>query len=414
MMLLLHHRNEVRKIEKAFKYRIYPNKKQQEILANFFGSKRFVYNHYLDAQMLRFENKEKLLSYNEMCKDLTSLKQALPWLKEADKCILQNTLKDLSLAYSRYFEMMKQPGYVRYSAKLLKHLKEIDRTPTIYDSCGHPKFKSKKNRYQSYKTSYNKTSNGGNIKFLGNKIQLPKLGYIRIRDKQFPQGRILNATISQEPNGHYYCSLCCTDVEIQSLPKTNEKIGIDLGITDFAIMSNKDKIANPRFYEQSEEKLAKLQRELSRKTIGGSNWNKSRIKVAKLQKHIQNQRTDFLHKLSTQIVKDYDIICIENLGVQEMQQTKLDTNKESQIRHKHIADVSWYEFSRQLEYKCKWYGKELRKIDQYYPSSQICHICGHNSGKKNVDVRVWKCNCCNNILDRDINAAINILNKGLE
>lgn len=230
---------------------------------------------------------------------------------------------------------------------------------------------------------------------------------IKTKDKQIPQGRILNATISQEPNGHYYCSLCCTDVEVSQYQKTNKNVGIDLGIIDFAIFSDGIKIENPRFYEKSEKKLAKLQRELSRKTIGSSNWNKARIRVAKLQKHISNQRTDFLHKLTTSIIKNYDIIAIEDLDVKSMKET------DNTIRNKHVGDVSWSEFRRQLTYKSQWYGRKLSIVDRYYPSSQICNVCGHRDGKKSEDIREWTCPHCKSVLDRDINAAINILHEGL-
>ena len=184
-------------------------------------------------------------------------------------------------------------------------------------------------------------------------------------------------------------------------------IGIDLGIVDFAILSNGAKIENPRFYEKSERKLAKLQRELSRKTIGSNRWNKARIKVAKLQKHISNQRNDFLHKLTTNIVKNFDVICIEDLDVKSMRET------DSSLRNKRVGDVSWSEFRRMLTYKSQWYGKKLSVIDRYYPSSQVCHCCGHKDGKKDENVRNWICPECHSELDRDVNAAINILNEGL-
>lgn len=180
-----------------------------------------------------------------------------------------------------------------------------------------------------------------------------------------------------------------------------------MGIVDFAVFSDETKIENPRFYEKSEEKLAKLQRELSRKTIGSSRWNKARIKVAKLQKHISNQRNDFLQKLTTDIVKDYDVIAIEDLDVKSMKET------DSKIRNKRVGDVSWSEFCRQLTYKTKWYGKRLVVVDRYYPSSQICNICGYRDNKKSEDIRFWICPNCNSELDRDINAAKNILHKGL-
>ena len=180
-----------------------------------------------------------------------------------------------------------------------------------------------------------------------------------------------------------------------------------MGICDFAILSNGNKIENPQFYEQSEKKLLKLQRELSRKTIGSNRWNKARIKVANLQKHISNQRKDFLQKLSTTIINNYDVICIEDLDVKSMKET------DSTVRNKRVGDVSWSEFRRMLTYKCEWYGKQLSVIDRYYPSSQICHRCGNRDGKKSEDIRFWICPECHSELDRDINSAINILNEGL-
>ena len=248
--------------EKSYKYRIYPNKKQQELIQKTFGCTRFVYNYYLNKRKEMYENDKTTFTYNMCSKDLTNLKKELKWLKEPDKYSLQKALKDLDMAYQKFFK---------------EHI-------------GYPKFKSKKNRYKSYRT--NCTNN--NIRVENKHIRLPKLGMIKVRDKQIPQGRILNATISQEPNGHYYCSICCTEVEFEQLPKTNKNVGIDLGICDFAILSDGIKIKNPQFYEQSEKKLARLQKELSRKTIGSSRWEKATLKVAKLQKHIANQRTDFL------------------------------------------------------------------------------------------------------------------------
>ena len=361
--------------EKAFKYRIYPNKKQQELIQKTFGCTRFVYNYYLNKRKEMYENDKTTFTYNMCSKDLTNLKKELEWLKEPDKDSLQKALKDLDMSYQKFFK----------------------------EHTGYPKFKSKKNRYKSYRTSC--TNN--NIRFENKHIKLPKLGLVKVRDKQIPQGRILNATISQEPNGHYYCSLCCTDIDFEQLPKTNKNVGIDLGICDFAILSDGIKIENPQFYEQSEKKLAKLQRELSRKTIGSSRWGKARLKVAKLQKYIANQRTDFLQKLTTTIISNYDVISIEGLDVKSMKET------DSKIRNKRVGDVSWSEFRRMLTYKSQWYGKKLSVIDRYYPSSQICHVCGYRDGKKSEDIRNWICPNCNSELDRDINAAINILNEGL-
>ena len=357
--------------EKSYKYRIYPNKKQQELICKTFGCTRYVYNHYLDKRKTDKTN----YTYVKCAKDLTQLKKEFEWLKEVDSVGLQTSLKDLDVAYKNFFS----------------------------GRSGYPKFKSRKNRHQSYKTSF--TNN--NIAFMDKHIKLPKLGLVKVRDKQVPQGRILNATISQEPDGRFYCSLCCTDVSFEQLPKTNQFVGIDLGLVDFAIFSDGIKIENPRFFEKSEKKLAKLQRELSRKSIGSNRWNKARIKVAKLQKHISNQRKDFLQKLTTLIVKKYDIICIEDLDVKAMKETELT------VRNKRVSDVSWSEFRRQLTYKSTWYGRTLSAVDRYYPSSQICHYCGRIDGKKAETIRFWVCPKCNSKLDRDINAAINILNEGL-
>lgn len=361
--------------EKAYKYRIYPNKQQEELIQKTFGCCRFVYNYYLDKRIKTYEQDKMTFTYNMCSKDLTQLKKELIWLKEPDKDSLQKSLKDLDMAYQKFFN----------------------------EHSGYPKFKSKKDRYKSYRTSC--TNN--NIRFENKHIKLPKLGLVKVRDKQIPQGRILNATISQESNGQYYCSLCCTDVEFVQYEKTSQNIGIDLGLVDFAILSDGAKIENPRFYEKSERKLAKLQRELSRKTIGSNRWNKARVKVAKLQKHISNQRNDFLHKLTTNIVKNFGVISIEDLDVKSMRET------DSNTRNKRVGDVSWSEFRRMLTYKCEWYGKTLSVIDRYFPSSQICHCCGHKDGKKDESVRNWICPECHSELDRDVNAAINILNEGL-
>ena len=351
---------------KAYKYRIYPDAEQMQFFAKCFGCVRFVYNRMLSDRIEHYNLTGKSLNNTP-----AQYKSEFTWLKEVDSLALANAQMNLNTAYRNFFR---------------------DK------STGFPKFKSKKNNNFSYTTNNQK----GTVYIENGCIKLPKLkSPVKIRQHRSFEGVIKSCTISKAPSGKYHISIL-VETEIQKLPASDMRVGIDVGIKDFAVLSNGEAYKNPKHLRKSEKRLAKLQRDLSRKQIGSSNRNKARIKVAKLHEKIANQRMDFLHKKSTEIIRKNQAIVIEDLKVKNLMK--------NHNLAKSIAEVSWSRFREMLDYKSRWYGRELIIAPPDYPSSQLCSDCGNRSSQtKDLACRVYVCPECGLEIDRDYNASLNLL-----
>ena len=367
-----------KQILKAYKVRLYPNDEQQIFFAKSFGCTRFIWNKMLADKINYYQATKTTLNNTP-----AQYKKEFEWLKEVDSLALANVQQNLRVAYNKFFKQ----------------------------GSGFPKFKKK-----GIKDSYTTNNQKGTVSVTKNTVKLPKIGHINAKFPDKINGLIKSATISRKPSGKYFVSLLVETI-VNELPKTQSNIGIDLGLTDFIVLSDGSKVANPKFLSKLQGKLARAQKVLAkrraaakadqRKLSESRNYQKQKLKVAKVYEKITNKRADFLHKLSFNIIKNHDVIAIEDLNVKGMVKNRKLA--------KAISDSSWSAFTTMLAYKAEWYGKELVKIDRWFPSSKTCSNCDHLLTKAQLplSVRTWNCPSCLQTNDRDINASINILNQGL-
>jgi putative transposase len=355
---------------KSYKYKLKPNDEQIVLLNKHFGSIRFAYNYFLNERKKEYETNKNVINYYDNTKSLTKLKkqEEYSWLNGINSQSLQDSLKNLETSYKNFFRFKK----------------------------GFPKFKSKHNKNSFCVPQFVKLDNG--------KLKIPKFKEpIDVILHRSFSGIIKQCTISKTPTNEYFVSIL-VETTHRLVAKTEKSIGVDLGIKDFVITSEGYKYKNNRYTKTYAKKLKEQQQHLSRKTKGSNRYEKQRLKVAKLHKKITNSRLDNLHKVSTELVKKYDLIVLEDLNIKGM----IKNHKLS----KHIVDASWSKFIELLTYKAEWNDKKIVKIDRFFPSSKTCNCCGYINQNLKLDIREWTCPSCNTKLDRDLNASINILNEG--
>jgi len=376
-------------MEKRYRFRIYPTEAQELQIQRTFSCARFIYNHYLGKRIEQYEKDKSIYSLFEAAKDLTTLKktEGYEWLNEADVAALGYAMCDVDNAFKRFF----------------KNVKKGNVAP------GFPNFKNGKNSRRSYRCKNRpgrKPGHRHSIEFEGNRVKLPKLRWVKCKASKMIEGRIVSATVLQNPSGKYFVSIHCMDYEPLPFQKTGKTVGLHLGANNLAVTSDNRTFENNKYLKKSRRKLDRLHRRLSRKTGGGSNFEKTRLKLAKAFERVTNQKDDALHKLTTQLVSEYDTICIRNEQIARMM-TRRPFGK-------HLSDANLGDFARKLAYKCEWYGKTLVKADEMFPSVQTCSSCGYKNAKISKRYAAkWDCPECGTRHKRAENAAINNLNEGL-
>ena len=360
-------------IKRAYRFRFYPTPEQETLLAQTFGCVRFVYNHMLRLRTEAWEQRQERMGYHDTSAALTLLKKQpeYAWLNDVSSVPLQQALRHLQTAFGNFFA--KRGRY--------------------------PQFKRKGSHQSAEYTTSAFRWDGASLKLA--KMDAPL--DVRWSRQIPPAAKVTTVTVSKDTAGRYFVSLLCDDV-VSTKPEAPGQVGIDLGLTHFATLSDGEKIPAPNAFRKHEKKLAKLQRQLAKKKKGSKNRAKARLKVAKLHAKIADVRKDFIHKLSTRLVHENQVIAVETLAVSNM--------KKNRKLAKSIGDAGWAEFVRQLEYKARWYGREVVKIDRWYPSSKRCSDCGYTAEKMPLKVRQWTCPDCGSVHDRDVNAARNILAAG--